>query len=158
MKKISGRLANLTPEQREKLLKKLREQKGEEKVQGIELDQFRAEGDSYPLSFSQQRLWFLDKLEGQNASYNIPAALDMLGPLNPAALDSSLQTLVERHESLRCIFVLEDDLPRVKIREGINFSLEVIDLSSLEAGEKEKEKNRICAEEARFLLISMKFL
>jgi len=53
------------------------------------------------LSFAQQRLWFLNQLEGENATYNIPAALHIEGPLQQNALAQSLAALVERHESLR---------------------------------------------------------
>nr|WP_307729680.1 non-ribosomal peptide synthetase [Massilia sp. CFBP 13721] len=58
-----------------------------------------------PLSFSQQRLWFLDKLAGANPSYNIPLALRLSGKLDIAALERSLNLVIERHEALRTRFV-----------------------------------------------------
>lgn len=57
-----------------------------------------------PLSFSQQRLWFLDQLDPGNLTFNIPAAVKITGPLNLQALEQSLNRLIQRHESLRTVF------------------------------------------------------
>ena len=63
-----------------------------------------------PLSFAQQRLWFLDQLDPGNAAYNIPSAVRLSGRLNPQALEQGVQEIVRRHESLRTIFSHQDDL------------------------------------------------
>ena len=62
--------------------------------------------DTLPLSFAQQRLWFLDQLESNSPLYNIPRAVRIAGPLNIDALQSSLDTIVVRHEALRTSFTL----------------------------------------------------
>ncbi len=58
-----------------------------------------------PLSFAQQRLWFLDQLELGSAFYNVPLALRLIGKLNVSALESSLNEVIRRHEILRTNFV-----------------------------------------------------
>src|SRR5262249_51707077 len=64
----------------------------------------RPAGRGIPLSFSQERLWFLDQLEPGTAFYNIPGAARLQGPLSLPALAGGLDDLVRRHESLRTLF------------------------------------------------------
>ncbi len=64
-----------------------------------------------PLSFAQQRLWFIDQLEPGNSVYNFPAAVRLKGPLNVVALKQSLNEIVKRHEALRTTFATVDGRP-----------------------------------------------
>jgi amino acid adenylation domain-containing protein len=87
-----------------------------------------------PLSWAQQRLWFLDQLDhSAGAAYHIPAALRLSGDLNRAALQSSLDRIVARHESLRTTFVsIEGEPQQVIAPESIGFALTEYDLSNLD--------------------------
>ncbi|MEV8321012.1 amino acid adenylation domain-containing protein [Streptomyces sp. NPDC059900] len=67
--------------------------------------------DVLPLSYAQQRLWFISRWEETGASYNLPLALSLSGPLDRAALEQALSDLTDRHESLRTVFAERDDQP-----------------------------------------------
>nr|QLY89264.1 pseudodesmin synthetase [Pseudomonas sp.] len=82
-----------------------------------------------PLSFAQQRLWFLAQMDGANAAYNIPLGLRLQGRLDVAALQRALLRIVERHESLRSRFTAFDEEPRVlPVAAGQALSLVSTDL------------------------------
>ena len=85
-----------------------------------------------PLSFAQQRLWFLDQLTPDSAFYNIPEAVRLSGKLNLEALERSLAEVIRRHESLRTSFSTLDEQPVQLIAEAVSLSMPLIDLCHLD--------------------------
>src|SRR5262249_9771455 len=104
---------------------------------------------TYPVSFSQQQLWVLDRLDPGNPSYNIPYAMSARGPLSVAALRESLNLVVNRHESLRTTFaeVAEEPVQVVGVRWSV--PLPIIDLGDVPESERESEAMRRARDEAR---------
>ena len=80
-------------------------------------------GVDEPLSFAQQRLWFLTQLEGANATYNMPHAVRLVGALDVAALRASVTGLVARHEVLRTVYGYRDGQPRQQVRAADAFEM-----------------------------------
>jgi amino acid adenylation domain-containing protein len=101
-----------------------------------------------PLSFSQQRLWFLDRLNPGSSSYNLPSALRLNGPLDLSALQSALDELVRRHEALRTTFPSFEGVPVQHILPASSLPLRLSDFSSLEPAERERAVKAEMAEEA----------
>ncbi|HBE18544.1 MAG TPA: non-ribosomal peptide synthetase [Cyanobacteria bacterium UBA11149] len=102
-----------------------------------------------PLSFTQTKLWFLDQLTPNSATYNIPDAERFKGVLNLQALSESLLEIIRRHESLRSTFTSVDGEPSQIISETINFTLPVINLENISAAAREEEASRLTTEEAQ---------
>jgi amino acid adenylation domain-containing protein len=99
-----------------------------------------------PLSFAQQRLWVVDRMEPGNPAYNIPYALRLRGAPDVDVLRWSLEALVERHEPLRTVFAEHAGEPVQVIRAGAPPAFEVLDLSCLP--DPEREARRLAQEEA----------
>jgi amino acid adenylation domain-containing protein len=102
-----------------------------------------------PLSFAQERLWFIDRLEPGSAVYNVPVAWRLGGALDEAALERSLSEIVRRHESLRTVFREVDGSPVQVIAPFGGFVLPVEDLSGLSEADREAAVGRRAGEEAR---------
>lgn len=93
-------------------------------------------GPLLPLSFAQQRLWFIDQLEPGGHAYVIPAAVRLSGELNDAALRRALFAIAQRHENLRTRFVNTDGTPMQVIDAEPGFEFRLADLSRESSGEE----------------------
>ena len=102
-----------------------------------------------PLSYAQQRLWFIDQLEPGQATYNIPAAVRVQGPLDVAALEKALVEVVNRHESLRTQFQSVRGQPEQVIEPTVSIDLPVFNLSPMAEADREQEARRLALSEAR---------
>ncbi|HEX8819773.1 MAG TPA: amino acid adenylation domain-containing protein, partial [Archangium sp.] len=102
-----------------------------------------------PLSFAQQRLWFLDQLEPGSATYNLFTAVRMEGTLDVSALERSFQELVHRHESLRTTFRSTDTEAVQVIHPELSLPLSVVDLGSVPGAEHETQVQRLAREETQ---------
>jgi len=100
-----------------------------------------------PLSFAQQRLWFLDQLDPNNSSYNVPYLVRMTGPLRADVLEKSLNEIVRRHETLRTSFQMVDNELAQIIAPALTLPLLREDLSSLPKAGREDEARRRAADE-----------
>ncbi|WP_147094800.1 non-ribosomal peptide synthetase, partial [Myxococcus fulvus] len=104
-----------------------------------------------PLSFAQERLWFLSQLHEQQGVYNMPFAMRLDGALDAEALRASLQRLVDRHESLRTTFP-GNGAPTQHIQDSAQLSWEQFDLSTLESPDDEAARRVQREAEAPFNL------
>jgi amino acid adenylation domain-containing protein len=130
MMEEGNQLASLSlAEKRARLLELLQEESGEV--------------ETLPLSFAQQRLWFLAQLEPGNSAYNIPQTLRLKGPLNLAALRKAIDTIVERHEVLRTSFRLVNGEPFQFVSPARKAPVELIDLAPLTQEQRETECLRL---------------
>src|SRR5215213_792412 len=125
MNNYSEQIANLSPEKLALLLMKRKKSAGGSETSIIPA---RKEGDEAPLSFAQQRLWFLDQIERGNAAYNVARVVRLNGNLNVAALERSLDEILRRHEILRTTFPLVAGQPVQVINRPQSFELSRVDL------------------------------
>jgi len=147
MNDIYKQLLSLPPEKRE-LFKLILKEKGIDIAELGIIPQDR-KTNKFPLSFGQQRLWFLDQLEPGSPLYNNPAAVVLTGPLNVTALKQSLEEVTRRHEVLRTTFTTENEQPVQVIHPSIPLSFEERDLQHLPETEREPEALHLAVAEAR---------
>ena len=102
-----------------------------------------------PLSYSQQRLWFVHQLEPDSPAYNVFSALRLTGHLDLDALRRSMDEVVRRHEVLRTVFALDDEVPSQRVLPATPGEYELLDLSDLPEDERSAELARVVHEESR---------
>jgi amino acid adenylation domain-containing protein len=138
------RLRKLSPAKRDLLLKAMqREARREEASAQIAR---RPQGTPAPLSFAQQRLWFIDQLTPGTPLYNIPAVVRMRGALDLDALERGVAEVVRRHEALRTSFGASDAQPAQFVAESADTRVPVTDLRGIaDAAAREQEAGRLAA-------------
>src|SRR5947207_11051758 len=104
-------VATLTPQQRTVLELMLKERRVASAVARPVIESQGRETNTFPLSFGQQRLWFVQGLSPDSYVYNIPQALRLKGELNVSALEAAVSEIVRRHEILRTTFVVRKAEP-----------------------------------------------
>jgi len=100
----------------------------------------------FPLSFAQQRLWFLQEMNPQSPAYNMPVASRLLGKLDVKALKHALDEIVQRHEVLRTTFQMVDAQPMQVISPRGALALPLLDLTHLPQTAREAEAHRLALE------------
>jgi len=102
-----------------------------------------------PLSFAQQRLWFLDQYEPGSAVYNLSGALRLRGSLNVGALEQSLNEIIRRHEVLRTTFSMIQGEPVQVISPSGSVPLALLDITEHHESRRDDKASRLASEEAR---------
>jgi len=144
---LADRIAGLSPAKRELFERKLRAREADA-TRSTSIPR-RTERATAPLSFAQQRLYFLDRLDPDSAAYNVPRAIAIRGALDVAALERVFQELLRRHEVLRSRFVEREGSVVAEIGPAGDFRLEPEDVPGSTASEREREAMRIAQLEAK---------
>jgi amino acid adenylation domain-containing protein/non-ribosomal peptide synthase protein (TIGR01720 family) len=141
MKDLSQRIAALSPEKRA-LFEQLKQQARSSAIAR------RTSDVAIPLSFAQERLWFLQQLDPTQAAYNIAIVWHFTGHLNITALTESLNALIQRHEVLRTAIDLQSDQPVQKILPDLKIDLPIIDLQAIPPTARQEELQKLSRLEA----------
>ncbi|WP_339413594.1 amino acid adenylation domain-containing protein [Pseudomonas sp. EA_35y_Pfl2_R5] len=144
-KTLAERIAKLAPEKREGFIRALADK-------GIRLTRLpivpAPRNGAVPLSYAQQRLWFLMQLEPDSAAYNMPAALRLRGELDLGALQRSFACLVQRHETLRTSFHQAEGEAEQIVHAALPLAIGETDLAGLPTVEREKQLRQMIDAEA----------
>jgi amino acid adenylation domain-containing protein len=103
----------------------------------------------FPLSYAQQRLWFLDRLVPGNPFYNVDSIIPIRAGVNHALLEHALNEIIRRHESLRTTFVEQNGQPVQHIADSVTISIPVLDLRQFPEEERADKERQALAEEMR---------
>ena len=108
----------------------------------------RAALDCLPLSFSQERLWFISQLDNGNTSYSVPLAARIRGELSAEQVEQALNLIIARHENLRTTFPGTDGQARQVVQAHLDFKVRYVNLSSDDPAMREQHAREICVAEA----------
>jgi amino acid adenylation domain-containing protein len=142
---LTQRLANLTPEQRAELQRKLLERRQRGNSHQI---QPRTLAGPCPLSYGQELMWLIDRLTPGVSAYNVPRVTRIQGPLDVDAIRRALGEIVARHEILRTTYTLLGDQPAQVVTPAAQPDFREIDLSGLPEAEREPAAQRLLVEES----------
>ncbi|HEY7418361.1 MAG TPA: amino acid adenylation domain-containing protein, partial [Ktedonobacteraceae bacterium] len=109
----------------------------------------KASDEHFPLSFAQQRLWFLDQLQSGSPAYNIPVAYQIKGKLDVAVLEQSVNEIIRRHEVLRSVIKTRDGQPVQAILPELTLQLSVKNLEQIPLAQRTEEMHRLVTAEAQ---------
>ncbi|HET9676631.1 MAG TPA: condensation domain-containing protein, partial [Solirubrobacterales bacterium] len=126
---IAKRIAELPLEKRMLLFQQLQKQREKEQPAGEakRIPRQPRESETYPLSFAQQRLWFLNNFEPESPEYNIPQAFRIVGELDPEVMQKALREVVRRHETLRTTFRSIEGTPAQVIAQVVDMEVPYVD-------------------------------
>src|ERR1700723_1568631 len=144
---VAQRKSALTAAQRDLLEQRLRGKSSNSLARDVILP--RSGSEPMPLSFAQERLWFLDQLVPGDTTYNCMDTLRLDFAVNAAVLERTLNEIVRRHEILRTTFRLVNGEPVQVVAARADVPLPLVDLRHLEAEEQEQEAKRLATEEMR---------
>jgi amino acid adenylation domain-containing protein len=143
--RLGDRIAALSPEKRALLERRLFEAK---RAPLDRISRREAGRGAIPLSFAQQRLWFLEQLEPGRAFYNLPLVTRLSGRISPEVLEGCLNQIATRHEALRTTFAMVDGTPAQVIQDAARVMLTRTDLTELPEAGRDAEVQRLVAIEA----------
>ncbi|WP_414753961.1 amino acid adenylation domain-containing protein [Anabaena sp. CCY 9910] len=149
MSELLKRLEQLSPQKRELVLQKLLAQQSSTINNKPKLPRIEAVSSDklIPLSFPQQRLWFLDQMEGNSAAYNMAAAVEITGNLQVSILENIIAEIIQRHAILRTNIKNVDDNAVQIIAPHLTINIPVINLQILPAAEQFAEVERLAIAE-----------
>lgn len=138
-----------TMDPEEELLAQLLVEEGVEAPRG-NLIQPRPRAEHLPLSFAQQRLWFLDQFEGGGETYDLPEAWRLRGPLDTRVFEESLRAIIQRHETLRTCFPVVEGAATQVIKPPESIPLTFLDFSGLSEAERNGQLEKQIEENQRW--------
>ena len=147
MSNLSQDIADLSPKQLAILESRLRKKR--RSVSQVQISRRNNDLAPAPLSFAQQRLWFLDQLHPGSSAYNLHGAIPFGRRSLFSAIETSLGEIIRRHEVLRTSFPAREGQPVQTVAPNSAFKLRVIDLRHVAEGKRREEAKRLAAEEAQ---------
>lgn len=146
MQNLNQRLAALSPEQRELLAKQMTQAR-KSSAPRLSLKPGRREGNRFPLSFVQERMWFMEQLVPGSPLYNMSGAVRITGPTKLDVLERCFAEIIRRHETLRTTFTLVDGKPMAVVAPSQEPGLHIIDFRRDSRIERERKVQQLSRQE-----------